>query len=123
VHKILLVEDDEFMSRMFNKLFIRNGFDFQIAGNGEEALDKIRDFIPDLILLDIMLPKMNGLEFLEKIKANPETKDIKVILLTNLGLKEELDRAIKMGAIKYIIKSDQAPMEVVKVVEKVLSED
>src|SRR5476651_1169797 len=86
--KILIVEDDPLMSRMYQKIFTFEGYDVEMAGDGQEGLDKAREVKPTLMLLDVMMPKMNGLQVLEKLKADPETKGIPVIMLTNLAVSK-----------------------------------
>jgi CheY-like chemotaxis protein len=118
--KILLVEDDDLMIRMYNRLFTIHGYQTEIAENGEEGFTKAKQFQPDLILLDVMMPKMNGLELVKKLKEDEETKDIIIVLLTNLGIQEKLDEAIQMGVATYIIKSNHQPEEIIRIVEEQL---
>src|SRR3990167_6910126 len=88
--KILIVEDDPLMLRMYQKIFIFEKFDVEVATNGEEALEKIRSSRPTLILLDIMIPKLNGIQVLDKLKSDPDTKSIPVVILTNLASEKDL---------------------------------
>lgn len=121
MEKILLIEDDQLLIRMYQRKFKSDGYDLCVALNGEEGLGQAREFHPDLIMMDIMMPRMNGLEALEKLKADAKLKDIPVILLTNLGgAQEDIERGLKMGAVAYIVKSDARPDEVVKKVKEVL---
>lgn len=108
------------MLRLYQKAFSIEGFEVTVAGGGEEGLKKVRESIPDLILLDIMMPKMDGFEVLSALKSDPTTQDIKVIVLTNLAGQQDAERAIEEGAVKYIVKSQQDPREVVKEVKEVL---
>ena len=119
--KILIVEDDPLMSRMYQKIFKFEGFDVDFASDGEEGLEKIRATKPTLVLLDIMMPKMNGLEVLEKIKLDPETKAIPIIMLTNLAGTQDAEAALAKGAVKYIIKSENEPKTVVGMVKEILA--
>ncbi|MFA5025372.1 MAG: response regulator [Candidatus Shapirobacteria bacterium] len=119
--KILIVEDDPLMSRMYQKIFKFEGFEVDFAGNGEEGLEKIRATKPTLVLLDIMMPKMNGLEVLEKVKLDPETKNIPIIMLTNLAGTQDAEAALAKGAVKYIIKSENEPKTVVNMVKEILA--
>jgi len=119
--KILIVEDDPLMSRMYQKIFKFEGFDVDFALNGEEGLDKIRTVKPTLVLLDIMMPKMNGLEVLDKVKLDPATKDIPIIMLTNLAGTQDAEAALTKGAVKYIIKSEYEPKQVVNMVKEILA--
>jgi len=119
--KILIVEDDPLMSRMYQKIFKFEGFEVDFASNGEEGLDKIRTGKPTLVLLDIMMPKMNGLEVLDKVKIDPDTKDIPIIMLTNLAGTQDAEAALTKGAVKYIIKSEYEPKQVVNMVKEILA--
>jgi CheY-like chemotaxis protein len=111
--KILIVEDDPLMSRMYQKIFKFEGYEVDFASDGEEGIEKIRSGKPTLVLLDIMMPKMNGLQVLEKIKLDPETKSIPVVMLTNLAGTQDAETALAKGAVKYIIKSENEPKQVV----------
>lgn len=119
--KILIVEDDPLMSRMYQKIFKFEGFEVDFAGDGEEGLEKVRSGKPTLILLDIMMPKMNGLEVLDKLKMDPELKGIPVIMLTNLAGTADAEAALTKGAVKYIIKSEYEPKQVVNMVKEILA--
>ena len=105
--KVLLVEDDSLMVKMYNLKFTHDGFDVEVALDGEEALQKVKNN-PDVIVLDIMLPKMSGTEVLEKIKANAETKNIPVIVLTNLNVTEnDVKKTKKLGAKEIMMKTNK----------------
>ena len=119
--KILLIEDDGLMSRMYSRLFIHEGYDVQVAQDGEEGFAKAIEFLPDIILLDVMMPKMNGLETIRKLKEDERTRNIIVVLLTNLAIQDKLDEAMRLGAVAYITKSDHQPDEIIKMVEGFLS--
>lgn len=119
--KILIVEDDPLMSRMYQKIFKFEGYEVEMAGNGEEGLEKAKDVKPTLILLDIMMPKMNGLEALEKLKADEALKAIPVVMLTNLAGQSDAEKALSMGAIKYIVKSEYEPKQVTNMVKEILA--
>ena len=119
--KILIVEDDPLMSRMYQKIFKFDGLETVMAENGEVALTKVRSENPTLILLDIMMPKMNGLEVLDRLKSDPQTKAIPVVMLTNLAGSQDAETALQKGAVKYIIKSENDPKQVVKMVKEILA--
>jgi DNA-binding response OmpR family regulator len=119
--KVLIVEDDPLISRMYQKIFTFEKFEVDVAANGEEALSKVGDFNPTLILLDVMMPKMNGLQVLEQLKLMDATKNIPVVMLTNLSGQQDAETAIAKGAVKYIIKSEYEPKEVVEMVKEVLA--
>ncbi|OGH95187.1 MAG: hypothetical protein A2538_03380 [Candidatus Magasanikbacteria bacterium RIFOXYD2_FULL_41_14] len=118
--QVLIVEDDEFLSGIYQKKFEMEGFKTLIATDGEKGWSEAKKKIPDLILLDILLPKLDGFAVLSKLKADPDTKNIPVILLTNLGQKDDVDKGIEAGAVDYLIKAHFKPSEVVAKVRKVL---
>jgi CheY-like chemotaxis protein len=119
--KILVIEDDPLISRMYQKIFTFEKYDVEMAENGEVGLQKVKANKPTLILLDIMMPKMNGLQVLDTLKADPETKAIPVIMLTNLAGQQDAETALAKGAVKYIIKSEQEPKDVVNMVKEILA--
>lgn len=118
--KILIVEDDPLMSRMYQKIFTFEKYEVDMAADGEEALVKAQAS-PTLILLDVMMPKMNGMQVLEKLKADPKTKSIPIIMLTNLAGQQDAETALAKGAVKYIIKSEHDPKEIATMVKEVLA--
>jgi DNA-binding response OmpR family regulator len=117
---IFLVEDDLFLSDMYRTKFNLSGYDMPHAEDGESAVRMIAEAKPNLILLDIVLPKKSGFDVLKELKADPELSKIPVILLTNLSQKDDVDRGFKLGANDYIIKAHFTPAEVVAKVEKAL---
>lgn len=119
--KILIIEDDPLMSRMYQKIFTFENYEVEMAGDGLEGVEKARTGKPTLILMDVMMPKMNGLQALEKLKADPETKAIPVIMLTNLAGQQDAEMALSKGAIKYIIKSEYEPKQVTNMVKEILA--
>jgi len=120
--KILIVDDDPLYIRIYQLKLKADGHIIETSLNGQEALAKIASFKPDLILLDIMMPKMNGFELLAKLKSKKSTKNIPVILLTNLG-GDDTDtlKGIELGAVAYLIKSTYTPKEVVQKVKEILA--
>ena len=119
--KILLVEDDPLMMRMYQRKLVNDGYDVAVAVNGEEGMVKIRSFHPDLVLLDIMMPKLNGLQVLERTKADPTIASIPIIILTNLGGSEEdIEHGLELGAVAYLVKSAYRPDEVISKVKEIL---
>jgi CheY-like chemotaxis protein len=118
---ILIVEDDPLMSRMYQKIFTFEGYNVDVAVDGEQGLEKIKKNRPTLVLLDIMMPKMNGLEVLDKIKIDPDTKSLPVIMLTNLAGVQDAETALAKGAVKYIVKSEHEPKEIVSMIKEVLA--
>jgi CheY-like chemotaxis protein len=119
--KILIVEDDPLMSRMYHKIFTFEKYEVEMAADGVEGFEKAKSTKPTIMLLDIMMPKMNGLQVLEKLKLDPETKAIPVIMLTNLAGQQDAEAAMAKGAVKYIIKSEHEPKEVANMVKEILA--
>ena len=112
--KILLVEDDKILSNMYQIKLSHAGYEIQTAENGEDGLKLMKSFHPDIVLMDLMMPIMDGFEALKKAKADPEIKDIPIIILTNLSQKEDAEKTLKTGAIDFIIKSDLTPTQVLE---------
>jgi CheY-like chemotaxis protein len=106
---------------MYQKIFTFEGYTVEMAGDGEEGLEKARSVKPTMILLDVMMPKMNGLQVLEKLKADPELKAIPVVMLTNLAGQQDAEAALAKGAVKYIVKSEYEPKQVADMVKEVLA--
>jgi len=119
--KILLVEDDSLIVRMYQKIFAFEGLEVETAGDGEDGWIKAKTIKPTLILLDIMMPKMNGMQVLERLKLDPETKSIPVVILTNLAGAQDAESALTKGAVKYIVKSEFEPKQIVKMVKEILA--
>jgi len=121
--KILLVDDDALLVRMYQKKLENDGYEVATAADGDVALTIVGEFKPDLILLDIMMPKVNGLQVLTKLKENKETSNIPVILLTNIGSSNEGDvnRGLELGAVAYLIKAGNRPVVVVEKVKEILA--
>lgn len=117
---LLIIEDDALMSRLYQKIFKFEGYNVQTASDGLDGLEKIRKEKPTIILLDIMMPRMNGLQVLEKLKADPDTKNIPVVVLTNLAGEKDAEVALSKGAIKYIIKSEYEPKQIAAMVKEIL---
>ncbi len=117
--KILIVEDDPYVRRLYEKIFsmYRSDIQFDMAADGAEGLEKVKTFQPTLILLDVMMPGMNGFEVLEKLKADPTTRDITTVMLTVLGDQGVYQKAMTLGAEGFIVKSDIGPDKLLKVVE------
>lgn len=113
--KVLIVEDEKALSTAYKTILEKHGFDALVATNGEEALAVLADNKPDLILLDMMMPKMNGLEFLRRLQGQFPAD--KVIVFSNQDSQEDIDEAFKLGANRYLLKSWAAPQDLVKVVQ------
>jgi CheY-like chemotaxis protein len=118
--KILIVEDDALLAHMYSTEFTKSGYEVSVAENGQAGLDVARTYHPSLILLDIMMPKMNGMQALEKLKADDALSSIPVVVLTNLAGNSDIDRAMGLGATRYVIKSENRPKQVEEIVHEVL---
>ena len=121
--KILLIEDDPFLLSMYSIKFEAEGFVVVSADDGEKGLEMAKKTNSDIILLDILMPKMNGFEVLEKLKADEGTKKIPIILLTNLNQKDEIEKGLILGADDYLIKAHFMPSEVVTRIKKILGRE
>lgn len=115
--KVMIVEDDEHISKVYEIKFAKEGIATSVARDGEEAVVKITAEKPDVIILDLMLPKKDGFGVLEDIKKVPELANIPVIILSNLGQKGDQDRAMKLGANEYLVKVDYPIQEIVEKVK------
>jgi len=118
--KVLLVEDDPFLVDIYTTKLNEFGYSVITAFDGEEVIKKAEEEMPDLLLLDIVLPNIDGWEIIRKIKKNEKLKDLGVVILSNLGQKEEVEKGLKLGAIKYLIKAHHTPSEVAVEVKKIL---
>jgi len=103
--KILLVEDDQFLSNLLKVRLQRENMEVILAQDGEEALKRLADSRPALILLDLILPKKSGFEVLEKISTDPQLKDMPVIIISNLGQTSDIQRGKELGAVEYFVKA------------------
>ena len=118
--KILLVEDEEIMIDLLQRKLTKEGYEVSVARDGEEGLKLMREVKPALILLDIVMPKMGGFEVMEQMAKEPELKKIPVIVISNSGQPVELDKAQKLGAKDWLIKTEFDPQEVIEKVKKQL---
>ena len=131
--KILLVEDDPFLIDIYSTRLKKSGFKLEIADNGGEALKKIRkknaanfekkkkkNLWPDVLILDIVLAGIDGWQVLQEIKKDEKLKDLKIIVFTNLGQKEEVEKGLRLGATKYLVKAHYTPSELVEEIEKII---
>jgi CheY-like chemotaxis protein len=116
--KIMVVEDDSFVIDIYQTKLSQEGYEVIQAENGAEAIKKLEKDIPDMILLDIIMPYVDGLQVLKKIKSDERLKNIPVVLLTNLSQKEDIDEGLGLGASDYLIKSHFTPSEVLEKIKK-----
>lgn len=119
--KVLIVDDDEFLLDMYAVKFKAAGFELEIAEDGDAAIEKAKKFNPDIILLDIVMPKADGFSVLRTLKKEKIAPNAAIFVLSNLGQKEDTDRGIELGAIDYIVKAHFTPSEVVARVQEVLN--
>jgi len=120
--KILFIEDESVLQKTFEKTLREEGYEMISALDGETGFNLAKSQKPDLILLDLILPKINGFEVLEKLKKEPATKEIPVIILTNLERMSDIDKALELGATTYLVKVDYSLEEVVEKIKKTLGE-
>lgn len=112
IQNILIIEDDGFLRDLLKKKLESFGFGVLEAIDGDKGIKKTKEEKPDLILLDLLLPTTDGFEVLSKVKQDPATSSIPVIVLSNLGQKEDIDRCLNMGAIDYLIKAQSTPDDI-----------
>lgn len=119
--EILFVEDDQFLQRVMTQKLENENMAVLPASNGEEALETLREKRPDLVLLDLLLPGIGGFEVLEQMKQMDRVKDVPVLILSNLGQKEDVDRGMKLGASDYLVKAHFTPSEVIVKIKDILN--
>jgi DNA-binding response OmpR family regulator len=117
---VLIVEDEKMLADMYATKFAMEGFDAAQANDGQAGLDAATANPPDIILLDIIMPKLDGFTVLKQLRAQPQTEKTPVILLTNLGQDEDIKKGKELGATDYFVKANHTPAEVVTKVKEVL---
>ncbi len=120
---ILLIEDDPFLIDIYGTKLKEVGFGVLVAKSKEEVFKKVEENNLDLLILDIVLPGIDGWTILKRIKENEGVKDIPVIILSNLGQRTDVEKGLKLGAVKYLIKAHYTPSMVVKEIKKILKEN
>jgi DNA-binding response OmpR family regulator len=118
--KILIIEDDRYISKMYQLKLSLEGYDVQVAENGRQGVDKVKEMMPNIILLDILMPELDGFEVLKIVKGDDATKDIPVLIMSNLGQEDHIEKGMQMGAIGYIVKSQYTPSKVVEKIKETL---
>ena len=106
---VLLIEDDSALAEMYRAKLERDGYTVRVAGDGEEALRMVGEELPDLIFLDVRLPRMDGLAFLERLRATERTRNIPVVIVSNYSEEELVARGLQLGALEYLVKSQTTP--------------
>ena len=119
--KILLVEDDTLLIDIYSTKLKEAGYEFEVISDGNQVLEAVKTHKPDFVLLDIVLPQKDGWEILKSLKEDAATKDVKVLVLSNLGQKEEIEKGLKLGAVQYLIKAHYTPSQVVQEIEKIIN--
>jgi DNA-binding response OmpR family regulator len=119
--KVLLVEDDEILHNMYKKKFEYEGFEVVSAFDGSEGVKKAETEKPDVILMDIIMPKMDGFVAVKKIKKNSAISNVPIVMLTNLGQEEDVNKGRELGADDYFIKANHTPAEIVKKIKDLLA--
>jgi two-component system phosphate regulon response regulator PhoB/two-component system alkaline phosphatase synthesis response regulator PhoP len=118
---VMIVEDDTFLSQLLSNRLTRDGLTIIRAGDGQEALDILKDTKPDLILLDLILPKKSGFEVMEEIQKNPLLKRAPVVIISNLGQDDDISRGKQLGAIEYYVKAKISIEDLVNKIQDLLS--
>lgn len=118
--KILVIEDDKFLRELIIQKLLKEGYEILEGIDGEEGLQRLQEGKPDLVLLDLILPGIDGFEVLKRAKENTETAGIPVIILSNLGQQEDVERGVKLGAVNYLIKAHFTPGEIIEKIKVVL---
>jgi DNA-binding response OmpR family regulator len=118
--KILIIEDDKFLRELIVKKLTDENFETDEAVDGEEGIKKINSTNPDLVLLDLILPGIDGFEVLKKTKDNLSSASIPVIILSNLGQREDVEKGLKLGAVDYLVKAHFTPNEIIEKVKNAL---
>jgi DNA-binding response OmpR family regulator len=121
MQKILVVEDDKYLAGAYRAKLLKMAFEVKTAADGEEALEILKEFTPDLILLDLVMPRKDGFATLEEIKNSNQWKNIPVLIATNLGQKEDIDRGMKLGAADYLVKTDTSVDDFINKVKTILN--
>jgi DNA-binding response OmpR family regulator len=118
--KLLVIEDDQYLADIYATKLKLEGFDVEIANDGKTGVEMAKKMLPELILLDILLPSMDGFSVLRALKANEETKDITVVMLTNLNSPEDVKKGMELGAVDYMVKAHYVPTDIVNKVRSIL---
>lgn len=118
--KILIIEDDRYISKMYQLKLSLEGYEVDVAENGKYGVDKVKVMMPDIILLDILMPELDGFEVLKIVKGDAATKDIPVLIMSNLGQEDHIKKGMQLGAAGYIVKSQYTPSKVVEKIKETM---
>ena len=119
--KIIWVEDDKFLGRMVSERMVKTGASPEVVSDGAKAFDAVKNTMPHIVVLDLLVPNVDGFEILRRMKADPTTSSIPVVILSNLGQKEEIDRSKELGADDFLVKATVGLDEIVPRIQLVLS--
>ena len=120
--KVLIIEDEDLIMDLLKKKLIQEGYEVLTAYNGEQGMEKLKSVKPDIVLLDIVMPKKSGYEVMEEMSKDPELNKIPIIVISNSGQPVELDRAKNLGAQDWLVKTEFDPKEVVEKVRRLIGE-
>lgn len=118
--KILIIEDDKFLRELIARKLLDEGFEIAEAVDGEEGIKMIKESGPDLVLLDLILPSIDGFEVLARVKEDTSITPVPIIILSNLGQKEEVEKGLELGAVDYLIKAHFTPGEIIEKIKNIL---
>jgi DNA-binding response OmpR family regulator len=118
--KILIIEDDKFLRDLLSQKLMREGFKVLTAVEGEEGIKMMGEEAPNLVMLDLILPGLDGFDILTRLKETPELSSVPVLVLSNLGQKEDIERAMSLGAEEFLIKANFTPGEIVEKIKVIL---
>jgi len=116
--KVLIIEDEKFLLEMYQMRLISADYEVLTAQDGKTGLHLAVEEKPDLIVLDIVMPEISGFEVLRMLKKDPDTKDIPVLVFSNLGQQEEIEKGLKLGADDYIVKTEVTPTQLIEKIDK-----
>ena len=119
--RVLLIEDDPPMVKMYSTKLQMEGFEVEVAYDGEKGLEKTEEWKPDLVVLDLMIPKMGGMDVLKQIRANPKTKNVPVLILSNLSQEQDVQLAKELKVKEFLVKANFTPGQVVEKIKQSLT--
>jgi len=117
--KILVVEDEKVLNSAYQTILEKTGYDVRVAYDGNEALAVLKEYQPDIILLDLKMPNLDGIGFLREYKKQEPTERSKIVLFSNYDLQQEIDEAYNLGADKYVLKAWASPKDLIKLIEEI----
>lgn len=117
---ILIIDDDAFLAGIYGRFLNDNGCEVRVARSGEEGLRQMERDVPDLVVLDVLLPEMDGFEVMETVRSHPDIGRLPLVVLSKLGQREDVDRAMECGASAYLIKAHARPQSLLKRIQEIL---